>query len=90
MMASAGTVTAKATGIENGEHDAQGAGVDADGPTARLVHALEDDEDVFDVDEPEGGGGQEEPEAVDDHGAGGEDDQEGEQLAPGDGAAEAA
>ena len=53
------------------EREAQPPGVDAHGPSPRLVHALEDHQDVLDAHQPEGGGGQDNPEAVHDQAAGG-------------------
>ena len=52
-------------------------GVDANGPAASFVHALEDVEDVFDAQKPEGEGGEHEPEAVDDAAPGTENKGEG-------------
>ncbi len=51
---------------EKRNRDLQPRRVQADGPSARFVHALEDDEDVVDADEPEGARRQDDPEAVHD------------------------
>ena len=53
-------------------------GVDANGPAAGFVHALEDVEYIFDAQEPEGEGGEHEPETVDDAASRAENKGEGE------------
>ncbi len=65
---------------EEGEREAQPPWINADRPSASLVHALENHQDVLDPDEPETERRQDQPEAVDDNDTGEERDSEPRSL----------
>ena len=63
--ASAGTVTANATGTRKVQDQAQPLRVDGHRPAPGGVESLEQVDHLLHADQPEGGGGQHQPEAVD-------------------------